>query len=262
VFVNAVRLLVALACVACSGGAGGVLRVDGPVSGTLPIGNGGTSAATAASGFANLSPLTTKGDLITFSTAPTRLAAGSTGQMLIVASANPEGVSWSYDRSGIPTGDEACTGCVGEVMTLNVPSGSAVPLSASGAVCNLGAATCPTTGGTQSISLTPGDWSCAGHVNFPTGSTGATASRFVAAITPTSASIGGIGAIGDPEGGGARAEFVTGSTTIGTNVGPSVVVPPFRVLLSSTTPYYLAASATYSAGAVSIAGWLQCRRMR
>jgi hypothetical protein len=262
VFVNALRLLSALTLVACSGGAGGVLRVDGPVSGALPIGNGGTAAATAASGFANLSPLTTKGDLLGFGTANTRIGVGSNGQMLIASSANPEGISWSYDRTGIPTADEACVGCVGEVLTLNVPSASAVPLSASNTACNLGAATCPSTGGAQSLTLTPGDWSCTGHVNFITGGTGATASRFVAAVTTTSGSVTGIGALGNPDGGGSRSEFNWASSTIGNGVGPSLVIPPFQVLVSSNTPYYLTALATYSAGAISICGWMQCRRMR
>lgn len=54
------------------------------VSGQLPIGNGGTGAATKAAGFDALSPMTTAGDVIYGGTSGTgtRLAAGSATQLL------------------------------------------------------------------------------------------------------------------------------------------------------------------------------------
>lgn len=64
------------------------------VSGVLPIGVGGTSASTAASGYANLSPLTTKGDLVSYSTSPQRVAVGGNGAFLQADSTATTGVSW------------------------------------------------------------------------------------------------------------------------------------------------------------------------
>lgn len=61
------------------------------VSGILPIANGGTNASTAAAAFANLSPLTTEGDIIyeNASPAPARLPIGTSGQVLTVSAGLP-----------------------------------------------------------------------------------------------------------------------------------------------------------------------------
>lgn len=73
-------------------------------SGTaLPIANGGTGGTTAATAFANLSPLTTAGDLIyeNSTPAPARLSIGSSGTVLTVSSGLP---AWeSIDLSGVST---------------------------------------------------------------------------------------------------------------------------------------------------------------
>jgi len=72
-----------------SGGVGvapsyGKIDLTTHVSGTLPIANGGTNGTTAATGFDNLAPTTTQGDIIYRSdTTNTRLAAGTTSQVLI-----------------------------------------------------------------------------------------------------------------------------------------------------------------------------------
>ncbi len=53
------------------------------VTGTLPIANGGTNANNANTAFANLSPMTTRGDLITRNaTVPVRLPIGAAGRVL------------------------------------------------------------------------------------------------------------------------------------------------------------------------------------
>lgn len=64
---------------------------------TLPvsIANGGTGQATAALAFAALSPMTTKGDLTTYSTTPGRRAVGSNGQVLTADSTAADGVAWA-----------------------------------------------------------------------------------------------------------------------------------------------------------------------
>ncbi|CAN5950514.1 unnamed protein product [Sphagnum jensenii] len=60
------------------------------VSGILPIANGGTNGATKQAGFDNLSPLTTAGDTLYYDgTHNTRLAIGSTGQVLTVVAGEP-----------------------------------------------------------------------------------------------------------------------------------------------------------------------------
>lgn len=66
------------------------------LSGTaLPIANGGTAGTTANGAFNNLSPLTTKGDLIGFSTVNARLGVGTDGQILVSDSASTLGIKWA-----------------------------------------------------------------------------------------------------------------------------------------------------------------------
>ena len=65
----------------------------------LAISRGGTGAATANAGFNALSPMTTKGDIISFSTVAARLAVGTDGQVLTADSAQTLGVKWSTPAS-------------------------------------------------------------------------------------------------------------------------------------------------------------------
>ncbi|MEK2688346.1 tail fiber domain-containing protein [Bdellovibrio sp. GT3] len=69
--------------------------VAGGLSVILPITQGGTGGSTKAVAFNNLSPLTTKGDLVVSSgTANTRLPAGTNGQFLVSDSAEANGLKW------------------------------------------------------------------------------------------------------------------------------------------------------------------------
>jgi hypothetical protein len=70
------------------------------VSGILPFANGGTNAATALGAFNNLSPLTTKGDLLAHTGANNvRVAVGTDGQVLVADSGASAGVSWDDPTS-------------------------------------------------------------------------------------------------------------------------------------------------------------------
>lgn len=75
------------------------------VSGALPIANGGTAATTKAAGFDALSPMTTSGDVIYggASGTGTRLAKGSDGQVLTLASGLP---SWAAAGGSITYGTD------------------------------------------------------------------------------------------------------------------------------------------------------------
>jgi hypothetical protein len=65
------------------------------VTGTLPVANGGTGQTTAAAAYAALSPLTTKGDLQTYSTTTARLGVGADGTVLTADSAQTTGLKWT-----------------------------------------------------------------------------------------------------------------------------------------------------------------------
>jgi hypothetical protein len=64
-------------------------------SSILPIANGGTGQSSAANAFGALSPLTTKGDILTYSSSNTRLAVGANATVLTADSAVSEGVKWA-----------------------------------------------------------------------------------------------------------------------------------------------------------------------
>lgn len=62
---------------------------------TIAINKGGTGQTTANAAFNALSPLTTKGDLIGFSTVNARLPVGSDGQVLTADSTQTLGIKWA-----------------------------------------------------------------------------------------------------------------------------------------------------------------------
>lgn len=79
--------------------ANALIDLDIDTKGTLPITKGGTGANTANQGFANLSPMTTRGDLITRNAlVPIRLAIGAAGTILSSDGTDP---SWQAASSVI-----------------------------------------------------------------------------------------------------------------------------------------------------------------
>lgn len=61
----------------------------------VPIAKGGTGQTTAGAAFGALSPLTTKGDLLTYDTANNRLGVGANGTVLTASSGAATGLSWT-----------------------------------------------------------------------------------------------------------------------------------------------------------------------
>lgn len=74
----------------------------GPIAtiGTIPIAGGGTGQTTANPAFNAISPLTTKGDVIGYSTVNARLAVGTDGQVLTADAASTLGIKWATASGG------------------------------------------------------------------------------------------------------------------------------------------------------------------
>ncbi len=99
------------------------------VTGTVAIANGGTGQTTKAAAFDALSPMTTAGDIIYGGTsgAGTRLAAGTNGQVLTLASgvpswASPEGVTTLAAIGSVPNANGASIS--GTTLTLQPANSS------------------------------------------------------------------------------------------------------------------------------------------
>lgn len=228
------------------------------VTGVLGFGNGGTNASTAASGFANLSPQTSKGDLIVYSTAPLRLPTGASGQTLVVENSTASGLAWSYERAGIPGSTGACTGCVGELISITATG--TVNLT-SGAACNVGATTCPATGGTQSITLTAGDWLISSMVAFTTAAS-TSFTYLTIAVTDVSNSFPA-SVLAAPSGCEAQVQVMYGAVVPGS--GQNVLIIPAyacRVANGATKTLYPIAQAGFTVSTMSVNGWIEARRIR
>jgi hypothetical protein len=85
----------------------GAVSLTTDVSGTLPIGSGGTNATTASTAFANLAPTTTRGDLIVFgASGNTRLALGANGSCVV---SNGTDALWGSCAAGAVGGSGTAT---------------------------------------------------------------------------------------------------------------------------------------------------------
>ncbi|WP_374075464.1 tail fiber protein [Bdellovibrio bacteriovorus] len=83
---------------------GAAINLASDVTGTLPIANGGTGQTSALAAFNGLSPLTTKGDILTRDgTNNIRLPVGTNGQVLSANSAQASGLQWITPTNGTVT---------------------------------------------------------------------------------------------------------------------------------------------------------------
>ncbi|WP_374078694.1 beta strand repeat-containing protein [Bdellovibrio bacteriovorus] len=83
---------------------GAAVNLATEVTGTLPIANGGTGQTSALAAFNGLSPLTTKGDILTRDgTNNIRLPVGTNGQVLSANSAQASGLQWITPTNGTVT---------------------------------------------------------------------------------------------------------------------------------------------------------------
>ena len=106
------------------------------VTGTLPIANGGTGQTTATAAFDALSPLTTKGDVLTNDgTNDIRLPVGSNGQVLSANSAQTSGLEWisTFTNPMTTTGDTIYGGVAGAPQRLAAGTSGQLYLSAGAA---------------------------------------------------------------------------------------------------------------------------------
>ena len=110
------------------------------VTGTLPIGNGGTGQTTASTAFNALSPVTTTGDLIigNGTNSAARLAIGANGYVL---TSNGTTATWAASTGGVTSFSAGTTG-----LTPNTATTGAVTLSGTLAVANGGTGVTASTG--------------------------------------------------------------------------------------------------------------------
>lgn len=94
---------------------------------TIAIANGGTGQTTAAAAFGALSPLTTKGDVLGYSSVNARVPVGTNGQVLTADSAQTLGVKWATPTTGTVTSVALADGSTSPIYSI---SGS--PVTSSG----------------------------------------------------------------------------------------------------------------------------------
>lgn len=140
----------------------------------------------------------------------------------------------------------ASSGNVGEYISANVASGSAISLTNN------------TAANIASISLAAGDWDVQGTVYYTGGAT-TNVQYMVSSISTASGALDlGVGNFGLLVG----FNSVPYSPTSGSAVGLSVVSPTVRKSLASTTTIYLVAQSGFGTSTTSAYGFIRARRVR
>lgn len=142
---------------------------------------------------------------------------------------------------GVTDASDAATGVVGEYVSSNIASGSAIGLT-SAATANI-----------TSISLTAGDWDVIGHVYYTGGAT-TNVQRARQSISTTSATMN--------QTNGNFTQIAPQATIFA--AGDITAVPPCaqRISLNATTTIYLVAQAIFTVSTCSAYGFIQARRAR
>lgn len=197
-------------------GFGTVFSCNGPLSQVLIAGNTWSSVTTFNGG-----------------TGP--CFAGGTTQGIVIDNNNKT----SYFGTG--TNDSATAGAIGELSPpAQVVKGSAVSLTTN------------TTANVTSASLTAGNWSCYGAVDFTFGAT-TSVTNLAGGISTTSATLGA------QDSGFDSAVAAMVPTTANDSTFP---LPTVNFKLASTTTVFLVARATFTLSTTSAYGTLQCIRAR
>jgi len=143
--------------------------------------------------------------------------------------------------AGTATNDNASAGNVGQLISSNVVSGSAVTMT-SGTPANI-----------TSISLTAGDWDVQGAcTSQPAGST--TTSVAICSISTTSATLNTV--VSDSSG------FAVNNTSESAGGGVTLVTDTARFSLSATTTVFLVSQYTFAVSTLGAYGKLRARRVR
>ena len=147
---------------------------------------------------------------------------------------------------GTATNDSASAGNVGQVIESNIASGSAVGISSNTATT------------ITQITLTAGDWDIECIAYYTGGSTTASIYRSVSISTTTNSLNLTVPLYNIVPDYGQTAY----SSTTGNASGLGVLVPPYRVSISSNTTYYMVAQATFTVSTTSVYGYIRGRRVR
>jgi hypothetical protein len=173
------------------------------------------------------------------------LSIGATPGTNVTTIGPPAGGSVRYNLGpsgavlGSTDGASVVAGGVGEVMSINVVSGSAVPV------------TTATFTQIATLALTPGDWDVTGTVGFTNaGATTTWAEGYISTAQPPASP-------GNPplSGAGYKTTVAIGSDTL-------FSVGRFRALGSSTINVYLGCYCVFPSGTISAYGYMSARRQR
>jgi hypothetical protein len=212
-----------------------------PTSLPAPCSAFGTIAGTCVQGGA----IAASGPTGTGTTIPV-ITYNAAGQLTAVTTAatgvTSNGTAAVGQLPGTTTNDNASTGNIGEYLSSNISSGSAIAFTTATPVT------------ITSITLTAGDWDVRADIVF-TGAASTTVTRILGSISTADNTINSIA--------GARADTTfTGNTVFNTDGFVPVHSGPFRVSVSGSTPYFMAAQCDFLVSTCSGYGLFSARRVR
>lgn len=183
------------------------LTKSAAVTGALPIANGGTGQTSAANAFGALSPLTTKGDILGYSTVNGRFPVGTDGFVLSADSTQTFGLKWISSLTNPMTnaGDMIYGGASGLPTRMAAGSSGQIPIS---------------TGSTVAFGTLPGNATALKAPTIQTFTSGSGTYTLPTSPSPLYLKIRMVGAGGGASGNGAGAGagVTGGNTTFGSSL--------------------------------------------